>query len=172
MRRNPPSHKYQRGTFSQRYGSSFGVYDRPAFYSGVLPVRSRFIRDISRYVQASHRSRPLSSSRMRSVTVDLVVTGDERAAGAAAVNAVQRGQRVLLVLRAANPRVVPRVRRLCRGASGQLIVMTSAEVVCVDGVDAVEAVVIRRSRSGRLWAVNASAFRSCDGAEDDGRRFS
>ena len=108
---------------------------------------------------------------MRSLTVDLVVTGDERAAGTAAVNAVQRGQRVLVVLGAGNPRVVPRVRRLCRGASGQLIVMTSAEVVCVDGVDAVEAVVIRRARSGRVCAVNASAFLSCDGSDDDCMRL-
>ena len=36
--------------------------------------------------------------------------------------------------------------------------MTNAEVVCVDGVDGVEAVVIRHSRTGRLSAVNASAF--------------
>ena len=36
--------------------------------------------------------------------------------------------------------------------------MTSAEVVCVDGVDAVEAVVVRHAPTGRLSAVNASAF--------------
>ena len=101
------------------------------------------------------------------MTVDLVVTGDESAAGATAVNAVQRGQRVLVVFRGGSPRVVPRVRRLCRGASGQLIVMTWAEVVCVDGVDAVEAVVIRRARSGRVCAVNASAFLSCDESDEE-----
>jgi hypothetical protein len=128
--------------------------------------------DISRYVQASHGPQPLSWSLMRSLTVDLVVSGDESAAGAAARNAVQRGQRVLVVLRTDNPRKVPRLRRLCRGASGQLIVMASAEVVCVDGVNAVEAVVIRRVRSGRLCAVNASAFLSCDDSDDDGMRRS
>jgi hypothetical protein len=41
--------------------------------------------------------------------------------------------------------------------------MTNAEVVCVDGVEGVEAVVIRDVRTGRLRAVNASAFLSCDG---------
>ncbi len=37
--------------------------------------------------------------------------------------------------------------------------MTNAEVVCVDGLPhRVEAVVIRHVRTGRLHAVNASAF--------------
>ena len=40
--------------------------------------------------------------------------------------------------------------------------MTRAEVVCVDGVDGVEAVVIRHAPTGRLSAVNASAFVSFD----------
>jgi len=97
---------------------------------------------------------------MKSSTVDLVVTGDERAAVTAAVDAVRGGQRVLVVLRADNARVVRRLRRLCRGANGRLTVMTNGEVVCVDGVDAVEAVVVRRARTGRLCAVNARAFLS------------
>ena len=102
---------------------------------------------------------------MKSTTVDLVVAGDERAALAAAVEAVRRGQRVLVVLAAADPSRVSRARRACRAtktASGSLTVMSNAEVVCVDGVDRVEAVVIRNTRTGRLSAVNASAFRSCD----------
>jgi hypothetical protein len=99
---------------------------------------------------------------MKSSTVDLVVTGDERAAVAAAVDAVRRGQRVLVVLRSAGARVVPRLRRLCRPTKSQLTVMTNAEVVCVDGVDGVEAVVVRYARTGRLFAVNAPAFLSCD----------
>ena len=41
--------------------------------------------------------------------------------------------------------------------------MSSAEVVCVDGVDGVEAVVVRHVATGNLSAVNASAFLSCDG---------
>ena len=97
-------------------------------------------------------------------TVDLVVTGDETAAVGSAVDAVRRGQRVLVVLRSAGPRIVPRLRRLCRAAKNQLTVMTRAEVVCVDGVHGVEAVVMRYTRTGRLCAVNTSAFLSYDGS--------
>ena len=97
-------------------------------------------------------------------TVDLVVTGGETAAVGAAVDAVRRGQRVLVVLRSAGPRIVPRLRRLCRAAKNQLTVMTNAEVVCVDGVHGVEAVVVRYTRTGRLCAVNTSAFLSYDGS--------
>ena len=99
-------------------------------------------------------------------TVDLVIAGDGSAARAAAVGALERGQRVLVVLRSAGARVGRRLRRSLLGTAGadggQLTVMTSAEVVCADGVDGVEAVVIRHARTGRLSAVNASAFVSFD----------
>jgi hypothetical protein len=104
------------------------------------------------------------SEAVKGSTVDLVVTGDESAAVAAAVDAVRRGQRVLVVLRSGGPPVVPGLRRLCRAPKSQLTVMTNAEVVCVDGVGGVEAVVIRHARTGRLCAVNASAFLACDGS--------
>jgi hypothetical protein len=106
----------------------------------------------------------LRSDAMKGLTVDLVVTGDESAAVAAAVDAVRRGQRVLVVLRSGGPRVVQRLRRLCQNAKSQLTVMTNAEVVCVDGVGDVEAVVVRYTRTGGLCAVNTSAFLSCDGS--------
>ena len=106
---------------------------------------------------------------MRSIklrTVDFVVTGDGEAAFAAAFDAVRCGQRVLVVLGSGEARAVQSYRRRLRqaknGDAGQLSVITHAEVVCVDGVDGVEAVVIRHSRTGRLEAVNASAFLSCD----------
>jgi thioredoxin reductase len=95
---------------------------------------------------------------MKRSTVDLVVAGDESAVVAAAVDAVRRGQRVLVVLRSGGPRMVPRLRRLCRTAKNQLTVMTNAEVVCVDGVGGVEAVVVRYTQTGRLCALNTSAF--------------
>jgi len=101
-------------------------------------------------------------------TVDLVVTGRDSAALAAAVDALQRGRRVLVVLRSGGARAGRRFRRCLRRAANaddsQFAVMTNAEVVCVDGVDGVEAVVIRHARTGRLSAVNASAFLSCDGS--------
>jgi thioredoxin reductase len=106
----------------------------------------------------------LRSDAMKGSTVDLVVTGDESAAVAAAVDAVRCGQRVLVVLRSGDPRVVPRLRRLCRAAKSQLTVMTNAEVVCVDGVHGVEAVVARYTRTRRLYAVNTSVFLSYDGS--------
>jgi len=99
-------------------------------------------------------------------TVDLVIAGDGGAARAAAVSALQRGQRVLVVLRSADARVARRFRRTLHrraGADcGQLRVMTGAEVVCADGLDGVEAVLVRHTPTGRLCAVNASAFVSFD----------
>jgi hypothetical protein len=99
-------------------------------------------------------------------TVDLVVTGDDTGALGAAREAVQRGLRVLLVLCSGDAKAVQSYRRRLRPPancdSGQLTVVANAEVVCVDGVDGVEAVVIRHSPTGRLYAVNASAFLSCD----------
>jgi hypothetical protein len=50
----------------------------------------------------------------------------------------------------------------CRRGKSQLTVRTNAEVVCVDGVGGVEAVVVRYARTGRLCAVNTSAFLSCN----------
>ncbi len=99
-------------------------------------------------------------------TVDLVIAGDASLARAAAVTALQRGQRVLVVLRSADARVARRLRRsllTTAGADGdRLRVMTHAEVVCADGVDGVEAVVVRHATTGRLSAVNASTFVSFD----------
>ncbi len=99
-------------------------------------------------------------------TVDLVVSGGGDAAVAAATDALRRGRRVLIVL-GGGAREGQRFRRNLRKArsrdDGQVTVITNAEVVCVDGVDCVEAVVVRYTRTGRLCAVNTSAFLSCDG---------
>jgi hypothetical protein len=103
-------------------------------------------------------------------TVDLVVAGDGAAARAAAVGALERGHRVLVVLRSADTREAGRLRRSVLTAAAaegwQLSVMTGAAVVCADGVGGVEAVVVRHTPTGRLSAVNASAFLSFD---DPGR---
>ena len=101
-------------------------------------------------------------------TVDLVIAGDCSHARTAAADALQCGRRVLVVLRSGEARAGRRLRKcLCRTASvdaSQVTVMTRAEVVCVDGVDRVEAVVIRYAQTGRLRAVNASSFLSCEGS--------
>lgn len=101
-------------------------------------------------------------------TVDLVVSGEGRAALEAAVQAVNRDRSVLVVLRSGGTRAAQHFRRrLCQAANAddsRLTVMANAEVVCVDGIDCVEAVVVRHSRTGRLYAVNASEFLSCHGS--------
>ena len=95
-------------------------------------------------------------------TVDLVIAGDGSGARAAAVSALTHGQRVLIVLRAADARAARCLRTTLLTTAGalgnQLRVMASGEVVCVDGVDGVEAVVVRHVPTGYLSAVNASAF--------------
>ena len=102
-------------------------------------------------------------------TVDLVIAGNDSAALAAAVEALQRGQRVLIVSRARDARLGRRFRRCLRSAEANLVtVMTSAEIACVAGVDGVEAVVIRYTRTGRVCAVNASAFLSCNAFDEVG----
>ena len=97
-------------------------------------------------------------------TVDLVVAGERDAALAAAAEALRRGRRVLVVLASGDPRARRRVRRQLQrsahAADSRLTVMANAEVVCVDGVDCVEAVVIRYVRTRRLHAVNAGEFLS------------
>ena len=95
-------------------------------------------------------------------TVDLVIAGDVSASDAAAIGSLRRGLRVLVVLRSADARAARRLRRIllhtAGAGGGQLAIMTNAEVVCADGVDGVEAVVVRHTLTGRLSAVNASAF--------------
>jgi hypothetical protein len=109
-------------------------------------------------------------------TVDLVIAEDGSAACAAAISALQRGQRVLVVLRCADPRTARRLRRvLLRAADAdgsQLRVVTSTEVVCADGIGGVEAVVVRHAPTGHLSAVNASAFVSFDVSSPMRRRRS
>jgi thioredoxin reductase len=104
-------------------------------------------------------------------TVDLVIAGNRSAARAPAISALERGQRVFVVLRSADARAARRFRRSLLDAAGadggQLRVMTRAEVVCADGIDGVEAVVVRHAPTGRLSAVNTSAFLSCDGQKNE-----
>ena len=99
-------------------------------------------------------------------TVDLVVEGGNGAALTTAVEAVKRGRRVLVVLRSGDARPARKIRRrLGRAATAAEVpvtVLTNAEIVCVDGIGAVEAVVIRYRHSGRVCAVNASEFWSCE----------
>lgn len=99
-------------------------------------------------------------------TVDLVIAGGGKEALAAATDALQRGRRVLIVFDGAAEecrRLRRDLRKARNGDDRHVTVIANAEVVCVDGVDGVEAVVIRYVRTGRVCAVNTSAFLSCDG---------
>jgi len=94
--------------------------------------------------------------------VDLVIAGATDAALAAALDAIRRDLRVLVVLRSSDARVGRRFRQRVRASAGgrttRLTIASNADVVCVDGRENVEAVVIRHTRTGRVWAVNASMF--------------
>jgi hypothetical protein len=93
--------------------------------------------------------------------VDLVVAGGEAGAIAAAVTSARRGERVLVVIgpgdRAGADGVRDALRRAGPAVRRRVTVMTGAEIVCVDGVGGVEAVVVRHAGTGRLVAFNARA---------------
>jgi thioredoxin reductase len=96
-----------------------------------------------------------------SSTVDLVIVGADRAAIAAATDAARQGQRVLVVMRSRRAEVVRRLRKSLRLADSPqraVRIVTGAEVACVDGVNAVEAVLVRDLKTGRLRGYNAAAL--------------
>lgn len=94
-------------------------------------------------------------------TVDVVIVGADPAAIAATTDAARRGQRVLVVMRSRRADLVRRLRRSLRVAETPqraVTIVTGAEVACVDGVNAVEAVVVRDLRTGRLRGFNAAGL--------------
>ena len=97
-----------------------------------------------------------------SKTVDLVIVAGDSSGIAAAIDAARRGMRVLVVIGFTRVPLIRRLRRALRVAGTRVrrgvTVFTNAEVVCVDGLHRVEAVIVRRIGSGRLIGVNASAI--------------
>lgn len=95
-------------------------------------------------------------------TIDIVIVGADAAAIAATAEAANRGLHVLLVIRprlACLARQLRQSLRLVRLSSRrQVSVASGAEVACVDGVNGVEAVLVRQIRTGRLTGFNASAL--------------
>jgi thioredoxin reductase len=86
-------------------------------------------------------------------TFDVVIAGGGHRAVAAARRAARNGSRVLMVCRQSSAAV----ERLIGHVKARTVeVMGDAEVVCVDGVGAPEAVVVRESKTGRLIGVNTS----------------
>ena len=97
-----------------------------------------------------------------SKTVDLVIVAGDSSGIAAAIDAARRGMLVLVVIGSTPVSLIRRLHRALR-AAGTLVrrgvtVFTNAEVVCVDGLHRLEAVIVRRIGSRRLIAVNASAL--------------
>jgi hypothetical protein len=96
-------------------------------------------------------------------TVDVVIEGDDAAAIAATIDSVDRGLRVLIVIRARRSTFARHLREAIGKARvvlspQQITILTGAEVACVDGVKCIEAVVVRQLRTRRLVGFNASAL--------------
>lgn len=107
-------------------------------------------------------------------TVDVVVAGAGRGVVVAAASALAERQRVLVLLQSRDGRVARRLRRrldaVAARGGGACVVEHGVDVVCVDGVGGVEAVVYRHRRTGRVAAVNAGAFASADDRAPDEKR--
>lgn len=102
----------------------------------------------------------------------MVVVGSGAVGLAAATAAARRGGRVLFVLgpRArVDPATIRRRLRTAGAPTRRVTVMARSEVVCVDGVGRVEAVVVRRVGSPRLLAFNTT---SCVASIASSRRYS
>jgi predicted dinucleotide-utilizing enzyme len=96
-------------------------------------------------------------------TVDIVVPGADAAAVRTILASARRGLRVLVVIRSTRTALERRLRRTLR-ASGEDVrrrvsIVAGAEIACADGICGVEAIVIRRIRTGQLIGVNARAIR-------------
>ena len=95
-------------------------------------------------------------------TVDLVIVGMTAAAAAAAIDAVRRGKRVLVVCESKDARYCRRLRRMLNAAgdgSRTLVsLLAGFEVVSVDGIGAVEVVLVRNVKTGRLVGINTGAM--------------
>jgi hypothetical protein len=96
------------------------------------------------------------------LTVDLVIVGMTAAAAAAATEAARCGKRVLVVGRSKDACYCRDLRRTLDaagdGCRGCVSMLAGFEVVSVDGISAVEVVLIRRVKTGCLIGINAGAI--------------
>ena len=92
--------------------------------------------------------------------MDLVIVAGDSRAISVAIDAARRGIRVLVVIGSPRAPLMRHLRRALRAAGTRVrhsvTVFTNSEVVCVDGLHRVEAVIVRRIGTGRLIGVNAS----------------
>ena len=92
----------------------------------------------------------------------MVIAGHNGGAVAMAVAALSKGLRVLLVCRRSSPAL-----EQLRGRYADTFQVMRGEVVCVDGVGAPEAVLIRTRRSRGLIGVNTSQLLWVDEQGDE-----
>lgn len=93
-------------------------------------------------------------------TVDLVIVGLTDAGSAAAVDAARRGERVLVVSDARDTSPFRGLRRALKaagtGCSERVSLLAGVEIVSIDGKNAVEVVLLRQIKTGRLLGINTS----------------
>ena len=94
-------------------------------------------------------------------TVDLVIVGMTAAARAAAIDAAHRRRQVLVVGESRDDCYCHQLRRsldaAADGCRRRVAVLTGVEVVWVDGTTAVEVILLRKIKTGRLIGINTGA---------------
>ena len=95
-------------------------------------------------------------------TADLVVVGMTDAAAAAATDAARRGKHVLILGESQNACYRRGLRQMLDAAGAgcreRVSILAGFEVVSVDGIGAVEVVLIRNVRTGHLIGINTGAM--------------
>lgn len=126
-------------TFSRRGKLAEDVYDR----TGVCKRKAR------------------SVFNAMTLNTDLVIVGMTAAAVAAATYAARRGQRVFVVDESRDASYLRDFRRALDAAGhdcrGRISVAAGFQVLSVDGISAIEVVLIRHAKTGRLLGINTSA---------------
>jgi hypothetical protein len=94
-------------------------------------------------------------------TVDLVIVGMTANGGGAAIDAARRGRRVLVVDESRNRCCCRALRQALKTAGDDCLhrvsILTGVELVWVDGTTAVEVVLFRQIKTGRLIGINTAA---------------
>jgi hypothetical protein len=94
--------------------------------------------------------------------VDLVIVGMTTEAAVAATDAARCGYRVLIVDSSKDLHYCRNLRRVlrvaCNDCGQRVSVLAGFEVLAVDGINAIEVVLIRELKTGRLVGVNTSAM--------------
>jgi hypothetical protein len=139
----------------------------PAGHTELKPLRLKAVEFAANGGLPQCAERPDCRARVTALgvdavsrTVDLVIVAGDSSAISAAIDAARRGMRVLVVTGSTRVPLIRRLRLALRAAGTRVrrgvTVFTNAEVVCVDGLHGVEAVILRRLGTGRLIGVNAS----------------